>query len=122
MPRSVFRNFAYARNTRAEPTTSARASDSAATRIDAPGGMVTRAGGPSPPPHEARSARALPDASQRMLQEYRGGQGVDVAGAILRLAAHLTDGAAGRGRGESLVHQLDGETGALLELLRDLAY
>src|SRR5262245_58809577 len=108
--------------------TPARFSESLMTRIDAPSGTVTRTLGASEPPHaivpsaasaisatRPRLIAVSPRTSQSMLQQYRGGEGVDISAAFLRLAPELVHRSTGSSRREALVNELHGKPGALLE-------
>src|SRR5215208_1856095 len=141
--RSLPRAPAYARKRRAERTTPARSSDSAAARMLDPGGMTTRIGAPDPPPpphaasvvrQQSAAAAAAGAAARRgaprrrsageeqgMLEEHGGGEGVHVALAAPRRPAHLADRAERRRGRESLVDEPHREPRALLELRRDVA-
>src|SRR6185437_12133332 len=128
MPRSLRRSDAYTRKIRLPRTTPALASDSAATRMLAPGGIVTRTF--APPPQAAASASSAPAASdaarvrrrlrstlcKRMLQENGRGKRVDVFLSAARRAAHLANGAERDGGRVSFIDQLDGKPRALRQL------
>src|SRR5437870_4889475 len=125
MPRSKRRSFAYSWKSRGDRMTPALCSDSAAERIVAPGGMVTRAGSvslgaqPSSSPVASATAILLARAPQRMLQKHGGGQRVDVTRPVLRIAADLPHGATRLGRRVTLVDELHRQTRTPLEFERD---
>jgi hypothetical protein len=103
--------------------TPALCSDSAAVRIVAPSGIVTLAGAPSPPhPAEANTIEtktaqpALARTPQHMLQQYRGGQRIDIATSVLGSAAEFVHGTARRGGRVPLIDQLDGQARPPLQL------
>src|SRR5262245_55233175 len=106
-------------------------SESIATRIVEPGGIVTRTAGPGSPPQAAAKTVArtamtrrqlLSSTSaplQRVLQENRRGQRIDVAFASLGRATHLANGAQCGRCGVSLVDELHGQAGALRKRVAD---
>src|SRR5215207_3422017 len=127
--RSCPPNFAYARNNVGDPITPALASESAASRKLAPGGMTTRTGGPSSPggPHDESDPAPMSTAASRAARASRHavrrsaapGEGIDVALPPAGGAPHLADRAKRRRGGEPLVDELRGQPGAVLQLAGD---
>src|SRR5271156_5608544 len=106
--------------------TCAEASESAAARKVAPVGMTTRTGGPDG--SQAATIIATPMRAgvlvrerQRMLQKYRGGEGVNVPFSAAGGLAHLAHGTQGLGGGEAFIDIPYGETGAAGQLAAPFA-
>src|SRR4051812_37205020 len=96
-----------------------RASESIATRIDEPCGIVTRTAGPGLPhatssaasAHERRLLRRTGHLLKRMLEKDGRGECVDVALSVLRRASHFPNRAERDGGRVSLIDHLDLEPG-----------
>src|SRR5688500_2456265 len=123
----------YRRNIRRDPTSPASASESVATRKLAPRGMITRFGVPCGVGPQALSAAQPASAAQaptsvtlrsvrtvqRLLQENRRGQSVDLAFPSTRRLSQLTHGPERDGGGEALIQVTHRQLRSLSDFVAD---